>query len=168
MIAIRTPATDGPSSAVARTLCSLDDRVRLPDGALVVANELRQDQPLRREVRRDEAADREDAHEQQREREQADLVQERDREHQRRTARVAEHHRRARSELGDQGPARDPEQRDREDLDREDDAHLRRRPGRDEHEPRQREEGHLRAEGRHRLGGEKGDERAAAEHRREA
>ena len=48
--------------------------------------------------------------------------------------------------LRDERPARNPEQRDRQDLDREDDAHLRRRPCRDEHEPGQREERHLRAE----------------------
>src|SRR4029453_10653344 len=59
--------------------------------------------------RGDEAPEREDAHEQEREREQAGLVQERDREHQRRAAGVAEHHRRARSELRDQCPARNPE-----------------------------------------------------------
>ena len=50
--------------------------------------------------------------------------------------------------------ARDPEQRHRQDLGREDDAHLRRRARRDEHEPRQRHEGHRAAGARDGLGGE--------------
>ena len=51
-----------------------------------------------------------------------------------------------------------------EQLDREYEAHLRGRPRRDEHEPGQREEGHLRAEGRDRLRTQERDESAGAEH----
>ncbi len=104
-----------------RALRSLDDRVRLPDGPLVVADELRQDQPLRREVGREEAADGEDEDEQERKRQGACLVEKRNREHQRGACRVADDHRRARPEPRDQRPARDPQQRHGQDLDREDD-----------------------------------------------
>jgi hypothetical protein len=47
-----------------RTLRALDDRVRLGDRVLVVADELGKDQLLRREVRGEEAAEAEDEHEQ--------------------------------------------------------------------------------------------------------
>ena len=56
-----------------------------------------------------------------------------------------------------QRPARDAEQRHRHELRREDERHLPRRPGRDQHEPGQREVGHPRAEDRDDLGA---DERA--------
>ena len=51
-----------------------------------------------------------------------------------------------------------PKQRHRQDLGRENDAHLRRRARRDEHEPRQGHEGHRAAGARDGFGGEQGRE----------
>ena len=64
--AIRPPAAAGPSRAIIRGT-PLKQRVAERDRALVVTEQLREDESLRREVRREEAADRRDEHEQQRE-----------------------------------------------------------------------------------------------------
>ena len=68
------PARAGPASA-GEGGAALDDAVRLRDRRLVLADELRQDHPLRCEVRRHEAAEQEDEREQEREVEQAGRVQ---------------------------------------------------------------------------------------------
>ena len=133
---------------------ALDDAVRLGDRLLVLADELRQDHPLSREVRRHEAAEGEHEREQQREAQQVGAVQERNRGQQRRARGVADEHRRPAAQALDERAARDAEDRHRQDLDGEDDAHLGRRPRRDEHEPGQRQVGHARAEDRDDLGGD--------------
>ena len=145
---------------------ALDHGVRLRHDVLVVAHQLGQDEPLRREVRRDEDADQRDEHEEQREREHAELVQQRDRREQRHARQVGHDHRAPRAEAGDHGAGRDPEDRDRHELGRKDDAHPRRRARGREHEPRQREERHLRAERRDDLRRDQRDERTLAERAR--
>ena len=138
-------AGDDRSEQVRQRRRTLDHRVRLRHGRLVLADELRQDHALRGEERRQEAADRKDDREQERKAEQPRRVQEGDRAHQRHTSEIRELHRAARPEPGDDRSARDPEQRDRRQLDRENDPHLRRGARCDQHEPRQGEEGDPRA-----------------------
>ena len=139
-----------------------EDGADLRDGALVLARDLRDDDPRRGEVRRREAADRERRGEDGGEREVVRPEEDRQDGEQRPACGVGEEHRPLRPEPGDQGPRRDAEQPDRRHLRREHPAHLRGRARRDEDEPGQRDERHRGARERDELGGEQAAEGAVA------
>jgi hypothetical protein len=147
----------------ARLPRALEHTVGLGDRLLVVAEQLRQDHPLRREVGRVEAAECGDEEEQQGKREQVGGVKDRQRRHQRHSRQIRPQHGQPRPDPRDERPARHSEQRRRQELDGEDNAHLRRRPGRHEHEPRQSQERHLRAGARDELCGEQREQRSVAQ-----
>jgi len=73
---------------------------------------------------------------------------------------IAQEHRPPRPEARDQGAARDAEERHRENLRREHDAHACRRVARLEHEPRERHERHRGAGARDDLGDDERGKRA--------
>ena len=75
---------------------ALEERVRLADDLLVLAEELGHDHPLRREVRRAERTEQERERDERRERQVAGPVQHRHEQHQRRANGVREQHRPAR------------------------------------------------------------------------
>ncbi len=131
---------------------ALEQAVRLGHRRHVLADELGQDHALGGRVRRHERPDRRNDPEQHAERQQAGRVQQRQRHDQRRAREVRHEHRRPGAELLDERAAGHAEDRHRQDLHREDDAHLRRRARRHEHEPRQSQVRHPRAERRDQLG----------------
>ena len=160
---IRTPATGGPRKIVSR-FAAWKNAVASATSSLLLADELRHDRALHGEVRRDEDAGRGDEREQQRE------TGARPRRW--RSGIAASSGARARSQMsivrrvpsraGDRA-APEAEHRDRHDLRDDHPRHALRRPGRAQHEPRQREPRHLRAERRDHLGREQRGEAAVAE-----
>ena len=144
-------------------LGALEERACLTDDTLVLAEELRDDDPLGGEVRRRQRADRESDADEHAERQRVRPVQHRDHEHQGSPSRVADHHRASRADAVQQPEAEQPEQRQPEGLRRDHDAHARRRPARRQHEPGQRDPRHLRARRRNDLSREEGEDGAVPE-----
>ena len=143
--------------------CALEQRVGAGDDRLVLAEQLRDDHLLRGEVRGTERPEQEREHDDRSEGVVAEPVQHRDGEHQRCADQVGEEHRPPRAEPPQHGAARDPEQRQPDQLRADDHAHPRRRARRDEHEPRQREPRHLRPGRGDDLGRQQADDRPATE-----
>ena len=139
---ISTPAIGGPSSG-REPVRRLEQRVRLAEPRLVLTDQVGQQRRLRRERRRREDADAEDEHEQQREAERVGHVQQRDRRHQRRAGAVADQASCAGTE-----PRREPSAKPPSATAAASTASTSvmrvAEPDVVEHEPRQRDPGHLR------------------------
>ena len=131
---------------------ALDEAVGLRHRPLVLADELGQDHALGCEVRRHEAAEERDQAQEEREAQEIGRVQEGDRDENRRACEVGEQHGVPGAEPLNEGPAGDAEDRHRRELGGEDERHLPGRPRRHQHEPREREVRHPRAEHRDDLG----------------
>jgi hypothetical protein len=142
----------------------LEERLRLGDALLLLAEQLRDDHLLRGKVRRGERAERERDDEQGRVGQAASPVQDRYDGHQRRSRPVAEQHRATRPEPAEHTPARQSEESEPDHFGGDHEGRLRRRAGRQQDEPRQRHPGHLRAGGRDHLGRQQRDDRPLAEH----
>ena len=90
-------------------------------------------------------------------------VEDRDQQHQRRTESVRDQHRATSAHPLDEAPGRDPRNRRADERGHDHERHLARRAGGGEHEPRQREPGHLGACRRDHLGDEQRAQRAVPE-----
>jgi hypothetical protein len=152
-------ACKGRASEHADACRALEERVRTRDRLRLLPEQLGQDHPLRAHVRRRQRAEHERDRDERPEREHVQPMEDGDQRRQRRPGGVGEEHRPPRPQGGERGATRDSEQRVPGEGPGEHEAHLLRRAGADEDEPRQRERAHLASGGRDDLGGEECGER---------
>ncbi len=147
---------------------ALEERIRLAHRLLVLPDQLRKDHPLGREVRRAENAEQERDHHERRQRQVPGPVEHRHEHHQRRAHRIGDQHRAPRSEPLHERPGRKACDGEARELGDHHDRHAGGRPGRRQHEPRQREPRHLGAGRGDDLGGEQRPQRSVPEDLRSA